>query len=74
MTGHHEGETIVGTYQIELGFGSDAYYWSVAIDGDEISNGFEDLAYAQADYELRILSAIEPQPSPAMYNHQTKDE
>lgn len=63
--GGFEAESALGFYEISMGFGSDAYYWSVTNPlGDDVGSNFEDPLYAkaaaQADYEQRILSALEP--------------
>lgn len=64
-TGGYETWTPFGIWEIGMGFGSDAYYWSVSDQsGDDIGSDFtsaEDAkAAAQADYERRILSALSP--------------
>ena len=62
LTGDHEAVSCVGAYSIALSFGSDSYYWSVALNADEIGHSFDDLGYAkaaaQADHDARIRSAI----------------
>lgn len=63
--GGFEADSALGYYKINMGFGSDAYYWAVTNPlGDDVGSAFEDPSYAkaaaQADYERRILSALEP--------------
>jgi hypothetical protein len=63
-TGDYEAETPFGTYYIEQYFGSDSYGWKVILSGfGEIADRDdpEDAkASAQADFERRILAALEP--------------
>ncbi len=68
-TGGNQAESLFGLYVIDLGWGSDCYYWSTeSPEGDDLGSNFEDLdrakAAAQADYAARILSAIETTPDP----------
>ena len=63
--GGFEADSALGYYEISTGIGSDAYYWAVTNPlGDNVGSDFEDPSYAkaaaQADYERRILSALEP--------------
>lgn len=61
LTGDWSAQSAVGEYTTEISWGSDSYYWSVAINSEEIGHSFEDLIYAkaaaQADYNARIASA-----------------
>lgn len=62
--GGFKADSALGYYEISMGFGSDAYYWAVTSPlGDDVGSDFEDPSYAkaaaQADYERRILSALE---------------
>ena len=68
-TGGFEADTPIGSYDIDIGFGSDCYYWSVqSPDGFDIGSNFDDpdnaKAAAQDDYDARILSAIYGAPTP----------
>ena len=66
-TGDCETVCAVGVYYIEMYFGSDSYGWRVTLNGtDDIADKDDPeaaKAAAQADYEARILSALEPAPS-----------
>lgn len=66
-TGDCETVCAVGVYYIEMYFGSDSYGWRVTLNGtDDIADKDDPEAAktaAQADYEARILSALEPAPS-----------
>jgi len=62
--GGFKADSVLGYYEISMGFGSDAYYWAVTNPfGDDVGSDFEDPSYAKAaaqqDYERRILSALE---------------
>ena len=61
--GCYEASTALGVYEIGMGFGSDAYYWSVCDPNYNEIGSFEDPSYAQAaaeaDHAARILSQIE---------------
>ena len=62
-TGGYEADCGFGSYVIDIGFGSDCYYWSVVSpDQFDIGSDFEDpelaKAAAQADYDARIRAAI----------------
>lgn len=64
-TGGYEADCDFGSYVIDIGWGSDSYYWSVmSPDQFDIGSDFEDPEYAkaaaQADYEARILAALTP--------------
>ena len=67
-SGDYEALCAWGSYYIEIGLGSNSYYWYVETMGREVGNIFDDLddakAAAQADYEARILSALEPAVQP----------
>ncbi len=60
LTGDHEAVSATGVYLIEIGFGSDCYYWSVFRDDEEIGRNFDDLALAQAaaeaDHQARFAA------------------
>jgi hypothetical protein len=70
-TGDYEARCAWGGYYIEMGFGSDSYYWSVETNilksGEtnilRVGCSFDDpdlaKAAAQADYDARILSALD---------------
>jgi hypothetical protein len=65
MTGTITAESAFGQYVIDLGWGSDCYYWSTqSPDGFDLGSDFEDQdrakAAAQADYTARILVALDP--------------
>ena len=65
LTGGWTADTEIGEYVIDIGFGSDCYYWSVqSPDGFDIGSDFDDLptaqAAAQADYTARIIAALDP--------------
>ena len=61
--GCYEASTALGVYEIGMGFGSDAYYWSVCDPNYNEIGSFEDPSYAQAaaeaDHAARILSQID---------------
>jgi hypothetical protein len=63
-TGGYEAESAFGSYVIDVGWGSDCYYWSV-VDPEEfdIGSNFEDPEYAkaaaEADHATRIAAMIE---------------
>ena len=67
-TSEHNGGYVavspLGDYEIGMGFGSDCYYWSATDPMLNEIGSFEDPNYAksaaQADYEARILAALEP--------------
>ena len=66
--GGYEAITSIGTYRIEMYFGSDSYGWEVTLatvgkvaDCDDPDTA---KAAAQADYESRILAALDPAPTP----------
>ena len=66
-TGGYEADCGFGAYVIDIGFGSDCYYWSVmSPDQFDIGSDFDNpeaaKAAAQADYDARILAAIQPDP------------
>lgn len=67
-SGDYEAHCAWGSYYIEMGFGSDSYYWSVETMGRAVGRSFDDpdaaKAAAQADHEARILSALEPAVRP----------
>lgn len=64
--GCYEASTALGVYEIGMGFGSDAYYWSVCDPNYNEIGSFEGPSYAQAaaeaDHAARILSQIETLP------------
>jgi hypothetical protein len=65
LTGGWTADTEIGLYVIDIGWGSDGYYWSVqSPDGFDIGSDFDDLIYAQesaqADYSARIIAALDP--------------
>lgn len=78
--GGFKADSALGYYEISMGFGSDAYYWAVTNPlGDDVGSDFEDPSYAkaaaQADYERRVLSALEPaEPAPAAHTGAVKGE
>jgi hypothetical protein len=83
-TGGYEADCGFGSYFIDIGWGSDSYYWSVlSPDQFDIGSDFEDPEYAkaaaQADYEARILAALTPtpvddsQPADPVVNDHTAD-
>ena len=64
LTGGWAADSEIGAYVIDIGWGSDCYYWSVqSPDGFDIGSDFDDLtlavAAAQADYTARIIAALE---------------
>ena len=66
--GGYESASVLGFYEIGMGFGSDAYYWSVCDPNYNEIGSFEDPSYAksaaQADYEARILAALDVSETP----------
>ena len=68
--GGYESASVLGFYEIGMGFGSDAYYWSVCDPNYNEIGSFEDPSYAksaaQADYEARILAALDVSETPAV--------
>jgi len=63
-TGDYEAVSPVGIYYIQMYFGTDSYGWNVMLNHDDISDKDdpEDAkAAAQADYETRVLAALEDQ-------------
>jgi hypothetical protein len=63
-TGDYEALSPVGTYYVQMYFGTDSYGWNVMLDHNDVADKDdpEDAkAAAQADYERRILSALEDQ-------------
>ena len=62
-SGDWESESIVGCYSINMGFGTDSYIWSAYRGEVEFISCHDDLdtakTAAQADYERRILEALE---------------
>ena len=61
--GCYEASTALGVYEIGMGFGSDAYYWSACDPNYNEIGSFEDPSYAQAaaeaDHAALILSQID---------------
>ena len=67
--GGYEAVTPIGIYRIEMYFGSDSYVWEVSLpavgkvaDCDDPDTA---KAAAQADFESRILAAIDTAPAPS---------
>jgi len=71
--GGYESASVLGFYEIGMGFGSDSYYWSISDPNCNEVGSFEDPTYAkaaaQADYEARILAALDVSEPPA-HDHQ----
>ena len=66
LTGGLEADSPFGAFVIDLGWGSDCYYWSIqSPEGDDLGSNFEDALYAkaaaQADYTARVISALDPE-------------
>jgi hypothetical protein len=63
-TGDYEALSPVGIYYVQMYFGTDSYGWNVMLDYNDVADKDdpEDAkAAAQADYERRVLSALEDQ-------------
>lgn len=64
-SGDFESESQIGTYTVEMGWGSDSYYWDVMLSAVIVCTKDDPdaaKAAAQADYEARILSALTADP------------
>ena len=75
-SGDYEAVTPVGTYYIEMYFGTNSYGWDVSFNGDHVADRDDPddaKAAAQADYERRILSALEPTPSTDAVRRQARE-
>lgn len=68
--GGYEAASVLGFYEIGMGFGSDSYYWSISDPNCNDVGSFDDPTYAkaaaQADYEARILAALDVSETPAV--------
>lgn len=67
-TGDFDAISPIGTYYIEMYFGSDSYGWEASLNGEPVAdkdNPEDAKAAAQVDYEARIRSAL-THPAPAV--------
>jgi len=76
-SGDYEAVTPVGTYYIEMYFGTDSYGWDVSFNGDHVADRDDPddaKAVALTHFNQIILSALEPTPSTDAVRRQAREE